>query len=886
MAWEDVVVSVRPTGTVTFLFTDVVGSTAAWEADPQRMADALAVHDDVLRATFDQHGGYVFATGGDGFAVAFQRADDAVAAGIAGQRGLRDARWPQNSALSVRMGAHTGETVERDGDYFGPAVNRAARVMDAANDDQFVITAVTDALVSSNGTGVATRQLGPHRFKGLEGVVDVVEVVIDGRDDLGALRHGGGRVHGLPEHRTSFVGRAPELDELRSAIADHRLVTVVAPGGSGKTRLVSQVAHELAVDHPDGVWFVDLADVRNDEDLVAAMAAALDLGGALSDEDTVAALERWRAVLILDNCEQIIDGVAGFADSLLARCQTLTLLATSREALMIDGERVLTLPPLGGSGDGDEAVALFFARARLVAPDARPDRREVAELCDALDRLPLAIELAAARVDRMDIGEIAGSLMRGRADRRSRRRSGRHSDLRSVLGWSTDLLDDDERHLWRRLAVFDGGFSAAAVAAVAADADTAADVVDELLDSLVDRSLVVRYRTGSGMRHRLLVMARAVAHDELSAAGELEVTLDRHARWVEAWSSSVRAALSYGWLDDAGEVGNQRSALRHLIAGGELVRATQLLADAATPLVFGGHQAEVDELAVRLRADAPDDPVVGARLDEIDMIRAEWHGDFITSHQLADSLRSTDLDDRSWVIGTMIAAHHFTVVAPHMASVLIDELIDRVGADPRSTLLLAELALGEARFADAVAQHLRGLGVTRPEEIANPHTAPVADFSVVFELTMALVLVDRLDEAELVVNAMEQLDTLSIVRHHHPTLRSVITAERGDAEAAVELLREALAAERRTFSPFLATDVCVATAHVALRLDRPEVAIFVLGAVAAVGQRTTGAFGWRSLLWKELEQVADDETIAAIRSEGASYTPRDALAEAIRRLGS
>ena len=153
MAWEDVVVSVRPTGTVTFLFTDVVGSTAAWEADPQRMADALAVHDDVLRATFDQHGGYVFATGGDGFAVAFQRADDAVAAGIAGQRGLRDARWPQNSALSVRMGAHTGETVERDGDYFGPAVNRAARVMDAANDDQFVITAVTDALVSSTAPG-------------------------------------------------------------------------------------------------------------------------------------------------------------------------------------------------------------------------------------------------------------------------------------------------------------------------------------------------------------------------------------------------------------------------------------------------------------------------------------------------------------------------------------------------------------------------------------------------------------------------------------------------------------------------------------------------------------------------------------------------------------
>ena len=372
--------SVRPTGTVTFLFTDVVGSTAAWEADPQRMADALAVHDDVLRASFDQHGGHVFATGGDGFAVAFQRADDAVAAGIAGQRGLRDARWPQNSALSVRMGAHTGDTVERDGDYFGPAVNRASRVMDAANGDQFVITVVTDALIGDHAAGVTPRHLGPHRFKGLDGVVDVVEVVIDDRDNLGALRHGGGRVHGLPEHRTSFVGRTPELDELRTAA---RRAPARHSGGAGRRRqdpIVSQLAPELEVGHPDGVWFVDLSDVRENESVATAAMAALDLGGALSDEDPMATLERWRAVVILDNCEQVIDGVAAFADSLLARGPTLTLIATSREALVVDGERVLTLPPLGSDGAGDDAVALLFARARLVAPDARPDRSEVAEL--------------------------------------------------------------------------------------------------------------------------------------------------------------------------------------------------------------------------------------------------------------------------------------------------------------------------------------------------------------------------------------------------------------------------------------------------------------------------------------------------------------------------
>ena len=231
----------QPTGTVTFLFTDVVGSTARWEADPTLMAEALALHDEVMRAAIEAHDGHVFATGGDGFAVAFQRADSAVAAAVAAQRSLRTASWPGDRPLAVRMGAHSGDTVERDGDYFGPTVNRAARVMDAANGGQFAITSVTGALVPAYPDGVVARPLGVHRFKGLDGVLDVVEVVIDGADGLGPLRHRGGRTHGLPDHRTSFVGRGRELTELRAAAAGHRLVTIVAPGGSGKTRLVIEL---------------------------------------------------------------------------------------------------------------------------------------------------------------------------------------------------------------------------------------------------------------------------------------------------------------------------------------------------------------------------------------------------------------------------------------------------------------------------------------------------------------------------------------------------------------------------------------------------------------------------------------------------------------------
>ena len=297
----------QPTGTVTFLFTDVVGSTARWEADPQLMAEALALHDEVMRAAIDANDGYVFATGGDGFAVAFQRADHAVTAAADAQRSLRTAAWPGDQPLAVRMGAHSGDTVEREGDYFGPAVNRAARVMDAANGSQFVVTSVTDALVSGYPDGLVRRPLGAHRFKGLDSELEVVEVVIDGADHLGPLRHGGGRTHGLPDHRTSFVGRARELTELRAAVAEHRLVTLVAPGGSGKTRLVAELARELAADRPDGVWFVDLAEVRVDDEVPAAVAAALDLGGVLVAEEPLAALARWRATIVIDNCEQVID---------------------------------------------------------------------------------------------------------------------------------------------------------------------------------------------------------------------------------------------------------------------------------------------------------------------------------------------------------------------------------------------------------------------------------------------------------------------------------------------------------------------------------------------------------------------------------------------------
>ena len=882
----------QPTGTVTFLFTDVVGSTARWEADPQLMAGALAVHDEVMRAAIEAHDGYVFATGGDGFAVAFHRADRAVAAAADAQRSLRTAAWPGDQPLAVRMGAHSGDTVERDGDYFGPAVNRAARVMDAANGGQFVVTSVTDALVPRYPDGLVARPLGAHRFKGLDGALEVVEVVIDSADDLGSLRHGGGRTHGLPDHRTSFVGRAQELIELRAAAAEHRLVTLVAPGGSGKTRLIAELARDLAADHPDGAWFVDLAELRVDDEVPSAVAAALDLGGVMADEDPLTALARWRATIILDNCEQVIDGAAQLTDELLSACPDVTLLATSREALAVDGECVLPLGPLGVRDDGDEAVGLFLARARLVAPDFRPTPTEIAniaELCETLDRLPLAIELAAARVDRMDISEIADGLLRGRSDRRARRRGGRQGDLRSVLAWSTDRLDDEERAVWRRLAVFEGGFTADAAAAVAAAAvagpsEAVPTDVEEVLDGLVDRSLVVRSRTATGMRQQLLETIRAVALEELEAAGELEAALDCHARWVEDWSGVARAAPPTGWLIDPTEVDNQRRALRHLAERGATSRAIGLLADAITPVVFTGHREEADRVADELRLAAPDDPITTARLGEIDMIRAEWRGDFIASHTIAEELRSADTDDRSWAIGTAIVAHHFAALDPSRALRLIDQSVARLGEEPRAIFLRAEAAIGEVQFVEAVDEQLRGWGVGRVEELGPHRLGPAADVTVLSDLAVSLLLLDRLNETESVLATIEEVGLPPTVYHYVPMLRSAVAARRGDITGAVDDLVEAAATERRGSSPFLATDVCVAAAHIAFHADEPEVALFALGVVEQVGQRTLGAFGWRRWLGEQLRPLVAEERATVLRAEGAAVSPRDAVSEALRRL--
>ena len=514
-----------PTGTVTFLFTDVEGSTRSWQDHQEAMASALARHDEIVREAIESNGGFVFSTAGDAFAAAFDRAADAVTAAVEAQRALAGEDWPPPVTVPVRMGLHTGEAEERGGDYFGLAVNRAARVMDAGHGGQVLLSSVTAALA-----GAETLDLGERRLKGLDDPVRLHQVIADGLGaDFPAVRSVD-VAPTVPRPRTPFVGRHHELDRLRVLVRDHRLVTLTGAGGSGKTRLALETAHASDEAPADRSFFVDLGRI-SDERLVApavADALGLALGGSTpAAEEVHRFLAGRRAMVVMDNCEHVIDAAADLVDDLLRRCPELTVLATSREPLEVEGERTMRLPGLGP----DEAVELFLG----CAGDAvdRGDQAEVqviADICDRLDGLPLAIELAAARTSLLSVSEIRGHL----DDRFSlltggrRRTRGRHATLRATVEWSYDLLSDDERAALRAVSVMPGPFGSELAAGVLAKAEGQAL---DLLDGLIARSLL-QASVGEAdphARYWLLETIRAFAAEELVESGEADAVRSRHA---------------------------------------------------------------------------------------------------------------------------------------------------------------------------------------------------------------------------------------------------------------------------------------------------------------------------------------------------------------------
>jgi predicted ATPase/class 3 adenylate cyclase len=548
-----------PDGTVTFAFTDIEGSTRLWETEPAAMARSLVLHNETLHAAFGHHGGMVFSTMGDGMAVAFSSAAAAVRAALEAQRALMAAPWPaETGILKVRIGLHTDEAVLNDGHYANRPLNRCARLMAAAHGGQILMSDATEALVRSQlPDGATLLDLGKHRLRDLAGRMHIFQLV---HPDLpGAfptLRTLDAFAGNLPLQVSSFIGRARELKQIAAALGEARVVTLIGVGGVGKTRLALQVAEQVLPRFGDGAWLCELAPIRDAagvDDAVAGVFSVTARGDQSTRDALVEFLRNKELLLVLDNCEHLLAGAAALAMVLERSCARLVILATSREGLGIDGERLVPVPPFAAPGaDADletitdaEAVRLFAERAAAVKPDfnvTAENAAAVAAVVRRLDGVALAIELAAARVPAMTPAELARRLDRRFAVLAGGRRGAveRHQTLRATIDWSFELLTEPEQALLGRLAVFAGGCTLQAAETVCSGEGIDPGAVFELLASLVARSLVAAEESGPQSRYRLLETIRQYGEERLDQAGETERWRARHAGYYAALPRQVR----------------------------------------------------------------------------------------------------------------------------------------------------------------------------------------------------------------------------------------------------------------------------------------------------------------------------------------------------------
>ena len=546
----------------TYLFTDIEGSTRLWETEPDKMRPALARHDAIVRTCVEDNRGTVVKMSGDGVHAVFADPLDAVRATLELQRTLVELEpTTERVELRVRCGMHTGVDERRDNDFFGSGVNRAARIMSVAHGGQVLLSQAVAALVGDRlPDGVSLRDLGSVRLRDLANPERVYQLVHPQlRQDFPALRSLEATPNNLPQQVSSFVGRERELADIRNQLGNTRLLTLFGAGGLGKTRLSLEVAAEVLDDYPDGVWFVDLAPMT-DERLVPQAAASVlgvkEEAGRPVLEALVKYVSDRGPLLILDNCEHLLHACAELASQLLQSGPQLKILTSSRQPLHVAGETTYHVPSLSVPEPLTtvtiqalaqyEAVRLFVDRARAAQPSFQitdANSRAVVDICYRLDGIPLALELAAARVRALSVDEIAARLK----DRFRLLTSGdrtalpRQQTLRASIDWSYDLLTDDERALLRRLSVFAGGWTLEAAEAVGANGNVNKEDVLDLLTNLVEKSLVITDFDGG--RYRLLETVREYAQERLDESGERDQTCARHLDFYAALAETAMPEL-------------------------------------------------------------------------------------------------------------------------------------------------------------------------------------------------------------------------------------------------------------------------------------------------------------------------------------------------------
>jgi predicted ATPase/class 3 adenylate cyclase len=527
----------RPVGTVTFLFTDIEGSTRAWEAYPKETRVALQRHDEIVANAIETNHGTIILERGEGdsvFAV-FERPSDAVAAACELQLALSEEQWPAAVPLRVRVAIHTGEA---EADYRGPHVNRAARIRAIGHGEQVLLSGVAAGIVRGTlPAGASLIDLGQHRLRDVSETEHVFQLAhADLRKDFPPLKSLSNFRQNLPVQLTSFVGRARERNEIGALIERHRIVTLIGSGGSGKTRLAIQVGADDLEKFPDGVRFVDLAPLNDASLVFEAIASAVGIKlehGISAIEALVRNLQGTKTLIIVDNCEHVVKGCAEAVSELLRAGENVRVLATSREPLGLAGEKTWRVRSLSVPDDATkieeiakcEAIQLFVDRAGAARPGfalTAANARAITDICRTLEGLPLAIELAAARTK-----ALAADQIRDRLSDRFRLLTGgrgRHQTLRSTIDWSYESLSKNERALFRRLSVFAGGFDLRAAQAIW----TGADPLD-YIEQLVDKSLVaVEQLHDETVRYRLLETLRQYGAEKLVEAGEAEDARAQH----------------------------------------------------------------------------------------------------------------------------------------------------------------------------------------------------------------------------------------------------------------------------------------------------------------------------------------------------------------------
>ena len=591
------------------LFSDIEGSTRLLQQLGTDYPNVLLTHHELLRAAFKAHNGEEQSTEGDSFFVTFPSVRDAVAAALDGQRALANHGWPDGATVRVRVGVHVGTIQTVAGTIVGMAVHEGARIGAAAHGGQVIVSARAAEMANALPDGARWRDLGAHTLKDIPEPVQLFQLDHDELPgDFPPPRSQGATRNNLPAQTSAFIGRDHEVAEVSELLATSRLLTLTGAGGAGKSRLALRVAADQGARFSDGVWFVDLAPVTEPEAIAAQVVSAMGLPESEA-ASVVNAIGQRHMLLLIDNCEHVVADACALVDELLRGCPNMSVLATSREPLGVHGEVAWRVPSLD---DGD-AVELFRTRARAVSPQFEvtdENRDVVAEVCTRLDAIPLALELAAARLGSLSVQQLADRL-----DQRFRLLSGgsrtalaRQRTLQATVDWSYGLLEASTQAVLRRLGVFLGGFDLEAAENVCAtDGVDRADVYDHV-DQLVSKSLVVADDRGGAVRYRLLETIRHYALDRLLDDDEMQSTRDAHANWVIALAIDADPHLTCGgdqalaWLARLDlESANTRAAFEWLIDVQRLHDATVLLHRLFPWFLARARAAEARQWAERLR---------------------------------------------------------------------------------------------------------------------------------------------------------------------------------------------------------------------------------------------------------------------------------------------